>query len=201
MVRGAIPGEAGRRVRAAGADTGCGAIEEHRRTARRRSSAVTRHLLPARSRTTSRRTGVVWRAPGSSAIRRLEAAGVGGRGRAGDVSALGAVRHRWSARPRYRSASPTDRQDVHRALARSPDPDDDQDPPGCTGPRPRKVLWYEQVRRAELERSARRARRAGGLAAEAAFWSVRHTLSPERGESQGAALLAAAGRNVDDGRR
>ena len=77
----------------------------------------------------------------------------------------------------YRSASPQQRQDVHRALAEATDPEIDPD----------RHAWHrahaapgpDEDVAAELERSASRAQARGGLAAAAAFLERAGMLTPE----------------------
>ena len=89
----------------------------------------------------------------------------------------------------YRSAAPGDRQDVHRALARATDPETDPDrrawhaAQASTGP-------DESVAR-ELERSADRAQRRGGIAAAAALLQRAAGLTPDPQRRGGRALAAA----------
>jgi DNA-binding CsgD family transcriptional regulator len=96
----------------------------------------------------------------------------------------------------YGSAEPTQRREVHRALADATDPELDPD----------RRAWHraqatsvpdEQVA-AELERSAGRAQARGGLGAVAAFLERAAALTPEPAH-RAQRLLAAAGAKRDAG--
>jgi DNA-binding CsgD family transcriptional regulator len=96
----------------------------------------------------------------------------------------------------YRAASPSDRMSAHLALAEATDPEIDPD----------RRAWHRaqatpgpdaQVA-AELERSADRARRRGGVAAAAAFLERAAELTPEP-HRRGARALAAAEAKFDAG--
>jgi DNA-binding CsgD family transcriptional regulator len=96
----------------------------------------------------------------------------------------------------YRSASPSERQEMHAALARATDPQLDPD----------RRAWHlaqatpgpdEQVADA-LERSADRALARGGLAAAAAFLDSAARLTPDPGR-RATRLLEAAGAKRDAG--
>jgi DNA-binding CsgD family transcriptional regulator len=96
----------------------------------------------------------------------------------------------------YRAATPTDRQEVHQALAAATDPDTDPD----------RRAWHrahaapqpdEEVA-SELERSAGRAQARGGVAAAAAFLARATELTPEPAR-RGARALAAAQATLDAG--
>jgi DNA-binding CsgD family transcriptional regulator len=94
----------------------------------------------------------------------------------------------------YRAATVSDRQAIHRAFAEATDPDADPD----------RRAWHrahaaqgpdESVAR-ELERSAGRAQRRGGVAAAAAFLERAAELTPDPAR-QGARALAAAQAKFD----
>ncbi len=89
----------------------------------------------------------------------------------------------------YRASSPGDRQKVHGALAAVTDPD--LDPDRRAWHRAQAAIGPDEEVAAELERSAGRAQRRGGLAAAAAFLAraVELTLDPE---SRARRALAAA---------
>ena len=89
----------------------------------------------------------------------------------------------------YRAASPEDRQEAHRALADSTDPELDPD----------RRAWhlahatpgFDEEVALELERSAGRAQARGGLAAAAAFLERAAALTPEPSRRAERALTAA----------
>jgi DNA-binding CsgD family transcriptional regulator len=89
----------------------------------------------------------------------------------------------------YRAASPSERQAVHRALAEATDPDSDPDRRAWHGAHA--TVGRDDALAADLERSADRARRRGGVAAAAAFLARATELTSDRAE-RGARALAAA---------
>ncbi len=118
---------------------------------------------------------------------------------AAELLALGArvrFRHPLVRSAVYRAATPNDRRDVHRALAEATDQATDPD----------RRAWHhahsavgldEEVAR-ELERSADRARRRGGVAAMSAFLERAAELTPDPAR-RGARALAAAQAKLDAG--
>ncbi|MGY1679291.1 ATP-binding protein [Geodermatophilus sp. SYSU D01176] len=90
----------------------------------------------------------------------------------------------------YRSATPADRRDVHRALADATDPD--VDPDRRAWHRSRAAVGPDEDVAAELERSAERASGHGGLAAAAAFLECAAALTPDPVRRVGRSLHAAA---------
>jgi DNA-binding CsgD family transcriptional regulator len=132
--------------------------------------------------------GLVWRAAGLLGIG-AEAAAPATGAELVEFGAWVAFRHPLVRGAVYRSASPVQRQDVHRALAEVTDPQDDPD----------RRAWHRAQAAAgpdedvagELERSAGRAQARGGLAAAASFLERAALLTPEP-VRRAQRLLAAA---------
>jgi DNA-binding CsgD family transcriptional regulator/tetratricopeptide (TPR) repeat protein len=129
---------------------------------------------------------LVWQAAGRLGIGARAAANTDG------LLTIGAsvtFRHPLVRSSVYRAASPEDRQAVHRALADATDPEADPD----------RRAWHlaqatsglnEEVA-SELQRSAGRARRRGGVAAAAAFLERATELTPDPARRAERALAAA----------
>jgi DNA-binding CsgD family transcriptional regulator len=120
---------------------------------------------------------LLWRAAGLLGIGR----GAGARAQSAGLLEIGTRVRFWHPLVRsaiYRAASPEDRHAVHGALAEATDPDLDPDRRAwhrahATADPEEEVAW-------ELERSADRAQRRGGLAAAAAFLVRAAALTPDQ---------------------
>jgi DNA-binding CsgD family transcriptional regulator len=131
---------------------------------------------------------LLWRAAaelgiGRDAGRPAEAAGLLGLGPRVDFA------HPLVRSAVYRGASPSDRRDVHRALAAATDPD--ADPDRHAWHRAYAAATTDEAVAAELVLSAERARRRDGLAAAAAFLERATELTPEPALRADRALAAA----------
>ena len=89
----------------------------------------------------------------------------------------------------YRSADPSERREVHRALAEATDPQ--IDPDRRAWHRAQATALPDEDVAAELERSAAGAQARGGIAAAAAFLERATELTPEESRRSGRALAAA----------
>jgi DNA-binding CsgD family transcriptional regulator len=89
----------------------------------------------------------------------------------------------------YRSAEPTERRRVHRALADATDPA--LDPDRHAWHRAHGTLGHDEEVAAELAHSAERAQGRGGMAASAAFLSKAAMLTPDPGRRAERALASA----------
>ena len=98
----------------------------------------------------------------------------------------------------YRAAHLSDRQEAHRALAEATDPD--TDPDRRAWHRAQAASGADEPVAAELERSAARAQRRGGVAAAAAFLERATELTPDPAR-RGARALAAAQAKLEAGSR
>jgi DNA-binding CsgD family transcriptional regulator/tetratricopeptide (TPR) repeat protein len=96
----------------------------------------------------------------------------------------------------YRAATPSDRREAHRVLAEATDPE--TDPDRRAWHRAQSAAGLDEGVADELERSADRARRRGGVAAMAAFLERAAELSPTPAR-RGARALAAAQAKLDAG--
>jgi DNA-binding CsgD family transcriptional regulator len=195
LVRGRTPAELAGGFGLAGATPISGRIEE---AFRRRVDALpagTRHLLQLAAADPVGEPGVVWRAAGQLGIS-PEAAAPAAEAGLVEFGTWVRFRHPLVRSAAYRSASPKDRQDVHRALAEVTDPD--ADPDRRAWHRAQAAAGPDEQVAAELERSAGRALARGGLAAAAAFLERAATLTLEPGR-RARRLLAAARAKRDAG--
>jgi DNA-binding CsgD family transcriptional regulator len=188
LPRGLTPGELAGGFGLPGAAPISGQVED---SFRRRVQALpdqSRRLLMVAAADPTGDPGLVWRAAGWLGIG-AEAAAPATEAGLVEFGAWVAFRHPLVRRAVYRSASPVQRQDVHRALAEVTDPQDDPD----------RRAWHRAQAAAgpdedvagELERSAGRAQARGGLAAAAAFLERAALLTPEP-VRRAQRLLAAA---------
>jgi DNA-binding CsgD family transcriptional regulator len=96
----------------------------------------------------------------------------------------------------YRAAAPDDRREVHRVLAEATDPE--ADPDRRAWHRAHSTAGLDEAVAGELEHSANRARRRGGVAAMAAFLERAAELTPDPAR-RGARALAAAQAKLEAG--
>src|SRR5580704_3671436 len=165
-----------------------GRIEESFRRQLEALPAQTRRLVQLAAADPSGDPVLVWRAAGRLAI----GAGAAGPAAAAGLAEFGArvrFRHPLVRSAAYRSASAEARQELHGALAEATDPAVDPD---------RRAWHHAQAApgpdedvAAELEQSAGRAQRRGGLAAAAAFLERAALLTPEPARRAQRALAAA----------
>jgi DNA-binding CsgD family transcriptional regulator len=172
----------------AGAAPISGRVEDSFRRRVQALSDQSRRLLLVVAADPTGDPGLVWRAAGVLGIG-AEAAAPATEAGLVEFGAWVTFRHPLVRGTVYRSASPLQRQDVHRALAEVTDPRDDPD----------RRAWHRAQAAAgpdedvagELERSAGRAQARGGLAAAASFLERAALLTPEP-VRRAQRLLAAA---------
>ena len=131
---------------------------------------------------------LVWRAAGRLGIP-AHASGPAAEAGLVQFGARVRFRHPLARSAAYRSASPQDRRDVHRALAEATDPQ--VDPDRRAWHRAQAALGPDEEVATELERAAGRAQARGGLAAMSAFLERAAGLTPDPAQRTERALTAA----------
>ncbi len=165
---------------------------------RRRVEALpddTQRLLLVAAAEPSGDPTLLWRAAGELGIG-FDAAGPAAADGLFEIGTRGTFRHPVVRSAIYRAASPNDRMSAHLALAEATDPE--IDPDRRAWHRAQATAGPDAQVAAELERSADRARRRGGVAAAAAFLERAAELTPET-QLRGARALAAAEAKFDAG--
>jgi DNA-binding CsgD family transcriptional regulator len=136
---------------------------------------------------------LVWRAAGRLGIDPQAAATAADAGLL-EIGAQVRFRHPLVRSAAYRSASPTERLELHAALAEATDPHVDPDRRACH--HAQAVLGPDEEVADELVRSAARAQARGGIAAAAAFLDRAAALTP--GAARRAERLLVAARTMRD---
>jgi DNA-binding CsgD family transcriptional regulator len=188
LPRGLTPAELAGGFGFAGAAPVSGRVEDSFRRRVRALPDQSRRLLLVAAADPTGDPGLVWRAAGLLGIG-AEAAAPATEAGLVEFGAWVAFRHPLVRTAVYRSASPLQRQDVHRALAEVTEPRDDPD----------RRAWHRAQAAAgpdedvaeELERSAGRTQARGGLAAAASFLERAALLTAEP-VRRAQRLLAAA---------
>ena len=188
LPRGLTPAELAGGFGFAGAAPVSGRVEDSFRRRVRALPDQSRRLLLVAAADPTGDPGLVWRAAGLLGIG-AEAAAAATEAGLVEFGAWVAFRHPLVRTAVYRSASPLQRQDVHRALAEVTEPRDDPD----------RRAWHRAQAAAgpdedvaeELERSAGRTQARGGLAAAASFLERAALLTAEP-VRRAQRLLAAA---------
>jgi DNA-binding CsgD family transcriptional regulator len=158
---------------------------------RRRVDALphqTRRLLLLAAAEPTGDPALVWRAAARLGVG-AEAAALAAEAGLAEFGVRVRFRHPLVRSAAYRSASPQERQEVHRALAEVTDPQ--LDPDRRAWHRAQAAPGPDEGVAAELERSADRAQARGGLAATAAFLERAATATPDPSRRAGRALAAA----------
>ena len=172
-----------------------GGIEDSFRRRIEALPAETRRVLHVAAADPTGDPSLVWRATGRLAIDPEAAASAAATGLI-EFDAWVQFRHPLAKSAAYRSASPQDRYEVHRALSEVTDPE--VDPDRKAWHRAQATPGPDEEVAAELERSADRAQARGGLAAVAAFLERAAVLTPEPARRT-ERLLAAARAKRDVG--
>ncbi|MDR3032354.1 MAG: AAA family ATPase [Kitasatospora sp.] len=155
----------------------------------------TRRLLQLAAADSSGDPLLVWRAAGRLGIG-VQAGAPAVEAELVEFSVRVRFRHPLIRSAAYRSASVTDRQEIHRALAEVTDPE--LDPDRRAWHRAQAATGPDEEVAGELERSAGRAQGRGGLAAAAAFMERSALLTPDPVRRM-QRLLAAARAKSDAG--
>jgi AAA ATPase domain len=150
--------------------------------------AQTRRLLLLAAADPTGDPALVWRAAGRLGID-IQAAGPAAEAGLAEFGARVRLRHPLVRSAAYRSAPARDRQEVHRALADTTDPE--ADPDRRAWHRAQAAAGPDETVAAELERSAGRAQARGGLAAAGAFLERAALLTPDPARRAGRMLAAA----------
>jgi len=163
-------------------------IEESFRRRVEALPAQTRRLLLLAAAEPTGDPVLLWRAAGQLGIG-AEAAGPAAEAGLAEFGARVRFRHPLVRSAAYRSATPQERQQLHRALAEATDPA--IDPDRRAWHRAHAASGPDEDVAAELERSADRVQARGGLAAAAAFLERATVLTPNPARRAGRALAAA----------
>ncbi|HMD92482.1 MAG TPA: AAA family ATPase [Trebonia sp.] len=188
LPRGLTPAELAGGFGLPGAPPLSGRIEDSFRRQLAILPAQTRQLLHLAAADPSGDRALVWRAAGRLGIP-LQAAAPAVEAGLVEFGALVRFRHPLVRSAAYRSASFTERQVVHQALAEATDPR--ADPDRRAWHRAHAAPGPDEDVAAELENSAGRAQARGGLAAAAAFLERAALLTADPGRHAERALAAA----------
>ncbi len=180
LPRGMTPAELAGGFGLPGAGSLTGRIEDSFRRRLDALTSPTRRLLLLAAADPSGDPSLVRRAAGRLGLPVQEAAELAAQADLAEFGTRVRFRHPLVRSAVYRSASSTERQEVHRALAEATDPA--ADPDRRVWHRAQAADGQDEEVAAELERSAGRAQARGGLAAAAMFLerSVRLTADPGR---------------------